>query len=807
MKRPTLFLLILFALLSSAISLGQELSISGFIDDSQGQPVSYATILLMKSQDSSVVKGVTTDEKGFFLLDRLSEDNYLVKVSFLGFNDVYKSVSLTENIDLKTIVLEESSEQLNEINIVAKRPTLKKEADRLVFNIENTALIEGNMFQVLKSTPGVLVLDNRIQVKNSTPTVYINDKKVHLNNEELIQLLEGSSANSIKSVEVITNPSARYDAKSGAVINIVMSKNLATGYRGNVFANYTQGVFPRYDGGMSHFFKNEKIDFFANYTYSDSKLNREQTDVVNYLDATNAIDQIFESDVNRVNRSRTHNFNFNFDYSIDANNTLSVSSNMLVLPYFKYQIENNTNVFDQDQSLDYFINAQNASDDTKYNLGFDLDYVHKFNSEGQRLSLNTHYTTYDYKRDQNVFSNYFDSDNTFLQETAFRTNNNQDTKIFTAQADYTLPIDDASQFEVGIKTSNIKNDSDITQFDIVSGQETIDPNNTDIFEYDESIYAAYINYSKDWDKLSLTAGLRAEQTNLEGLSVLDNIKNEQDYLELFPTTSLSYAFTDNFTLYANYKRSIQRPNYRDLNPFQFFLNDFTIVSGNPKLQPILVNHFVTGSSFYKYFSVEAYYITSENNIYELPRQDNVTNTITFQPLNFDKTTEFGFDFAVNFYVTDRWSIYAVTSFYNVEDSNTFDGSDVSQDLWSNYSILQNDWTFLKNQSLNANLTMYYIGKNIQGYRVIEDRIVSILSISKTLWNKRAVVSLSAEDLFNTQDYEESIRYLNQNRTATDNQDNRFIKLGFRYKFGNTNLSTNQRTKEQQETDRLEKDGN
>ncbi len=794
---------------STMTSMGQDLSISGTVVDESSESVSYTNVLLMKLQgdDYETYKGVSTDTKGEFKLNNLEVGTYKIQITFLGFEDFSKEIELSSSLNLGTIILKTSTENLGEVNIVARRPILKREADRLVFNIENTALIEGNMFQVLKSTPGILVLDNELQVKNSTPTVYINDKKVHLTSEELVQLLEGSSANSVKSVEVITNPSARYDASSGAVINIIMSKNLVTGYRGNVFANYTQGVFPRYDAGMSHFFKNDKINFFANYTYSDSKINREQTDVTNYLDANNAIDQIFESDVNRNTYSKTHSLNFNFDYSLDDNNTLSLSSNMLVLPFYEYFISNNTNVLQSDGTFDFLIDTQNGVDDTKYNLGFDLDYSHRFKKAGERLALNAHYTTYDYKRDQNVFSNYVDSDNMLFLNTAFRTDNNQNTTILTAQGDYTLPIDDSSLFETGAKISNIKNDSDITQFDIVGTQETIDPDNTDVFEYDESIYAAYVNYSKEWDKVSLTAGLRAEQTNLEGLSVLDNVKNEQDYLELFPTASLSYTINDDFTVYGNYKRSIQRPNYQNLNPFQFFLNDFTIVSGNPRLQPVIISHSTIGTSFYKYFTVEAYYKGAQNNIYEIPRQDNVNNIVTFQPINFEKTVEFGFDFAVYFNMTKRWSVYAVTSFYNVEDTNVFDGVSVTQDQWSNYSILQNDWTFLKDQSLSANLTMYYVGKNIQGYRIIEDRIVSVLSLSKSIWNKKAVISLSAEDLFNTQDYEESIRYLNQSRRATDNLDNRFIKLGFRYKFGNTGLETNQRTKNRQETDRLESSGN
>ncbi len=807
LNRPTSFLLIFCTLLSSTLSLGQELSISGFVDDLQGEPVTYANVLLMKAQDSTILKGVSTSEYGFFLLEGLSQDTYLLKVSFLGFKDVFKSVELKENIDIGTIILEENSELLNEINIIAKRPTLKKEADRLVFNIENTALTEGNMFQVLKSTPGILVLDNSIQVKNTTPTVFINDKRVHLNSDELIQLLEGSSANSVKSIEVITNPSAKYDGESGAVINIVMGKNMITGYRGNVFTNYTQGVFPRYDVGMSHFFKSNKIDFFANYTYSDSKINRDQKEVINFLDGNNDVNKTFQSFINRNTWSKSHNFNFNLDYALDENNTLGLSSNMLVLPYFKYFVNNNTSIFDANQSLDSYLKTNNLSNDDKYNLGFDLDYVHKFKKEGEKSSVNTHYTTFNYNRKQNVFNSYFDADDAFLQTTAFRTDNNQDTAIFTAKADFSTPIGKSANFETGLKASNIISKSDIMQFDIVNGQETIDPNNTDAFDYDERIFAAYVNYSKDWDKLSLIAGLRAEQTNVKGVSLLNNLTNKQDYLEWFPTASLSYTFTDNFTLYTNYKRSISRPNYQILNPFQFFLNDFTIVTGNPNLQPVLVNHAVIGTSLFKRLTIESYYKIYNDNIFELPRQDNQNNTITYTAVNLEKTTEYGFDFSTYFDVIPNWSVYVVTSFFNIKDEGVFDGNLVDKMLWSNYSVLSNDFSLLKDRSLNANLTFAYVGKQINGLREVDPILISDFTISKTIFNKKGTISIAVADLFNTQDFEIRNRYLNQSSSSFSDIDNRHIKFGFRYKFGNTNLTTNERTKEQQETDRLEKKEN
>ncbi|MGC1633677.1 MAG: outer membrane beta-barrel family protein [Gelidibacter sp.] len=805
MKPHICICLFLCAVLSTTVGFSQQHSVSGLVHDREQQPVAFAHVILMKAQDSSIVRGVSSNDKGFFMLDKLTSDRYLFKFSFMGYMDIYKSVLVDQSVEMGTVVLQEASEQLDEINIIVKRPTLKKLADRLVFNIENTALIEGTMFEVLQSTPGILVMDNNIQVKNATPTVYINDKKVHLSGEELVQLLQSSSANSLKSVEVITNPSAKYDASSGAVINIVMSKNLVTGYRGNVFGNFTQGVFPRYDAGMSHFFKNEKIDFFANYTYSQDKINRDQDEIVNYLDTNNRIDEIFKSTTNRNTWSKTHNFNFNFDYNINEKNTLSLSSNMLVLPYFDYKIKNNTNVFDANQNLNYYFDANNISKDDKYNLGFDLDYIHQFEKSGEKLSVNAHFTTYDYDRNQNVKSSYFANDGSFLDTSAFRTDNHQDTEIYTAKIDYNLPIDDSANLEIGGKGSNIKTTSNITRFNSVNGTEIIDLNNTDAYDYDESIYAGYVNFSKDWEKLNFTAGLRAEQTTTKGYSIFDNVTNTQDYLEWFPTASLNYAFSDNFSLYSNYKRNIQRPDYQDLNPFQFYLNDVTVVTGNPDLQPIIMNRAILGTSLLKgRYTVEAYYKTSENNIFELTLQDNVNKRITYTPFNLKSTIEYGFDFITYFNPIENWSVYFVTSFYNTRDQGTINGLEYEKDLWSNYSALSNDITFLKDRSLNANLSLIYMSKTIRGFTEINEVLFSTLTISKTILKNKASVSLVISDLFNKQDFTFNSRYLHQNNTTFYDQDTRTVKLGFRYKFGNTNLKTNERVTSQQETERLEK---
>ncbi len=802
MRTTISYILYIFIFLISTITFSQEFSVSGKVEDINKHPISFANVIVMTQQDSTFVKGNSTENNGVFKLSALEKGNYILKVSFIGYKEVYKSFNLETDLVLDTITLKEDAQALETIELTYKKPTIKKTADRLTFNIENSALIEGTMLQVLKSTPGILVLDSGISMKGTEPTVYINNRKVQLSSDDLIQLLESSSANSIKSIEVITNPSAKYDAESGAVVNIIMSKNLITGYRGSVFTNYTQGVFPIYNAGTSHFFKNKKISFNVNYNYTKSKINRDNDDAVNFLDANNSIDQIWNSNINRNTWSETHNLNFNFDYFIDENNTLSLSSSTLYLPYYKYSISNNTVI--RNNNLDFLsrFEADNLSRDNKYNIGFDLDFVRQL-KKGQ-LAFNSHYTTYNYERFQVVESDFFDVNNAFINSSAFNTKANQDTNIFTSKLDYSLPINDTSNFEAGVKFSNITTKSDVSQFDIDlnTGNQQIDLQNSDVYNYDENVFAAYSNYSSNTDIWSLSFGLRVEQTNIEGKSILTNQTNTQDYLEWFPNASIQHNIEDGFNLYINYKRSLARPSYTDLNPFRFFLNDNYIVTGNPNLQPTFLDHYVIGTTLFEIFTIEAYYQNYDGNISEIPRQNNDTNIVEYISVNFDKTVEFGFDFSTGFNITDRWYIYAVTSFYNIEEETDFGNGFVRQDQWSNYSILQNYITFLKDKSLNASLTLTWVGKNLQGFQAVEDRLFSELSISKTILNKKGIISLSASDLFNFQDSESSTRYLNQFSSSFTDLDNRYIKLGFRYKFGNTKLETNERIKEIEETERL-----
>lgn len=790
-----IFSIILISLFTTSLY-SQTFTVSGRIIDATNNPVAYTNILLLKASDSTIVSGTTSDEEGVYLFDDIVPNTYILKASFISYKDNYSYITVNSNTVVPALVLEESIETLSEVELVYRKPTLKREVDRLVFNVEKTALSEGNLMEVLRNTPSVLVMDDAITVKGSEPTVYINDRKVHISSSEIVELLQGTSASNIKSVEVITNPPARYDAESGVVLNIVMAKNLVSGYNGSVFSNATQGVFTKFNHGMSNYFKGKNVSLFANYSYNDKKEDRVDLETIDFPT------KYWESDIDRNTWSETHNLNVNFDWDVSDKTTVSFSTNTQLLPYFKYVTKSNTQIFPVILNDVSRFRSFNLSKDKKQNLGFDFDIIHNYDS-GAKLSFNSHYTTYDYRRKQNVTSDYFLGDNSFSINNTFRTRSDQDTEILTSQVDYVLPLGEASTFEIGAKFSNVISGSDIKHYDLLGGSEVLNNARTDTFDYDEKVYAAYLSYETNSKKWSLSTGLRLEQTNIESLSAASQTNN-QDYLEWFPTVNIGFQASEKISIYTNYKRSIDRPSYSYLNPFRFYLNDNTYVTGNPELKPVFIDQYKFGISFNNMFVIESYYKKYDNNIFELPIQDNINNTLAHTSLNIDYTEEIGIDFEAYFNVIDRWTIYFGTSFYSYKDYATIEGVNLTKGRWSNYTIFQNNFSLLKDNSLTASLNLDYAKKNVQGLQLIDSRLMTNISLRKTILKGKGSLSLIVSDLFNKEDFTWTTKFADQNNTTFVNLDNRYVKLGFRYRFGNTKLSTNERTTSIDERDRLNK---
>ncbi|ULC58255.1 TonB-dependent receptor [Flaviramulus sp. BrNp1-15] len=797
-----------FLFLFSSFCISQEYSITGNLEDINNNPIAYANVVLLELEDSIPVEGTTSDDSGNFTFNHINKGVYLLKISFLGFEEYNSQINLDKNIVLETIILKENLQELEDVTVVAKRPTIKRMVDRLVFNVENSTLSNNNVLDVLKQTPGVLVYDGKITVKQSTPVVYINDRRVHLSSSEVQQLLEGTSAGNAKSIEVITNPPAKYEAEGGAVLNIVTSKNIVAGYNGSVFGNYKQGSeFPKYTFGTSHFFKAKKLNTYLNYSVSPRKDYRNNTEYVNFIE-NDEFTTSWETDYKRVRRSENHNINANIDYDIDDNNQIGFSTNMLVVPRegTKTNINSLTEVFDANKNLDSTFFTNNRAVDETFNFAFTLDYTHRFKKEGEKLSVSLHNTYYDSSNFQDVNTDYNLPDQTLLRTNKFQTFTSQEIKLYTGQVDYELPINDSSQFEAGLKVSNINSTSILDQFIFKNDVKEEDLDNSDTFLYDELNYAAYTSYSKDWDKWSLKLGLRTELTDIKGNSISTNLVNSNNYIKFFPSLHVLNRINDKNEIYFNYKKRIYRPRYSQLNPFKFFLNDNTYVTGDPNLKPQIDDVFTLGYTFNQKFTFEAYYRYEDDPAIEIMFQDNENKTLKNINTNIDNSVSYGLDFMTFTGIVNNWDLYVLSSvfyydnkFFAIESNNQL----YNTEKWSVYAQIINYISLLKDKSLNAEISYLYISPFIEGASEVGVRSSLDINFRKILWNNRASISLGIVDVFNKQNFTETTKYLNQDALLKSRMENRLFTFGFNYKFGNFRLNINKKEIELNERDRLD----
>jgi outer membrane receptor protein involved in Fe transport len=790
----------------------QNLTLSGKVIDTNNSPVPYANIILLMDADSTVLNGTASDENGFFKIDNLKIGSYQLKITYLGYKPYIQNIQFDGSSDSITITLEESTEALSDVLIVAQRPTVRRLADRLVFDVENSTLSNANVFDVLKYTPGVFVDNGVITVKNSEPIIYINDRRIYLTSTEVQQLLEGTSATNVKSIEVITNPPAKYDAEGGAVINIITSKNIVSGYNGSVFGNYKQGFeFPKYSVGTSHFFKSNKLNSYLNYNASPRKDFRHNDEFVNFFDSNHINTFSWETDYNRIKKSSDHNLNANIDYDFNEYNSLGFTSNIIISPRqsTKKNATSLTEVFGLGAVLDSLFNTSQQSVSEVKNLAFTLDYIYKFKRHGEKISLTTHYTNYEYFDFQNVDTDYFfPNGHTPFRNNRFQTFSKQYIKLYTAQIDYELPIKNTSKLEVGAKTSSIDSESVLNQFNFENAEKIEDLQNSDTFLYDEMNYAAYISYSKDWKHWSLQTGLRTEYTKINGYSLLNTELSKSDYVKLFPSIYILNHLNDNNSIYFNYKKRIYRPRYNELNPFKYYFNDNTYSTGNPNLKPQIDDVITLGYTFNKNYTFELYYRHEASPTMEVTYQDNQESVLKYVNTNIKYSISYGMDFTTYTKIAPRWYLYALSSvfyydnkFFALESNNEL----VSNDKWSLYAQINNYFSFLKDESLNLDISYNYISPIADGPRIISKRSGFNVNLKKSLWKDRADINIGIEDVFNTQNYVTTTKYLNQDVTFNSKMENRLFVFGFSYKFGNIGLKTNQRQTDLEELKRLNKE--
>ncbi|NND79409.1 MAG: TonB-dependent receptor [Maribacter sp.] len=800
-----LYLLLAVLFTNTIPMIAQSYEVSGTVRDGENKDIPFATVFLLQVADTTILKGVSADENGRFAIQDVLPNIYLIQASYIGKSSDIIGIDVSKDIKIGTLIISQNVENLDEVVVATSKPMIERKADRLIFNVENTVISQGSSWNVLKRTPGVIATEEELQVRNQAATVYINDRKVQLSSQEVRDLLENYSAENIKLVEVISNPPARYDAEGGPVLNIVTNKNITLGYKGNVNSTYTQGIFPKYTLGTSHFYKTKKFNLFASYTHGPRKDFRNTTSETNFINDTGIFSR-WKTDFDKTSKAKTHTAQLNLDYDIDDRNEINFASTVLVSPNKTYDNLQFTDMRNAQNELDStFITQSNLIEDKK-NYSVDLTYKHKFKEQGS-LQLNGHYTKYDFAISQDARSDYFDSDNQYIRTFAFFTDAAQDTEIYTTQLDISTLIGSVD-IETGIKGSFINSSSGIDYFNSTNGSRVFIPNQSDNYLYDEKVFAGYFSISKDWGKLGLKAGLRAEQTNSSGFSVSLSEINDLNYFELFPTLHLLYSPHDSHSLSFDYSRRLTRPRYEDLNPFRYYINENNFSEGNPNLLPNFSHNFNLNYTLKGEYFFDFYYRDNGNYISTLAFQDNENFILRDITQNVLESTSYGFDFNYGKTVTDWWYLYSYISIFhedetfialesnNQEVTNTVNGAYI--DL-TNYLNLSEDGTF------KGEIGVTYLSGFLEGSYRLEETTNLTLGLRKTLWNKRALVSLQVNDLLNKANSRVYSKYLNQDNAYFARPETQYVRLGLTLNFGNFRLEDNQRAIDKIERERLNDD--
>lgn len=803
----TNFIGILF-LLTPLVLLSQEFRISGYVKNQDATVLPFANVFLLSTKDSTIIKGDSADDQGYFVLKNVPKGLYLLKASYFGSQTSIIAIDIANNINIGALVMEKSEEVLDEVTVTAERPTLERKPDRIIFNVENTSISQSSSWDIIRNTPGVINAQNGLQIRGQGATIYLNNRKLQLSTDEIQSFLESLSGTNIKSIEVIPNPPARYEAEGGPILNIITAKNLVPGYKGSVNANYAQSIFAKYSFGTSHYYKTDKLSLFANYTINPRKDFKSVNGDINFIGQDNSTFAEWETDLEKTTNSLAQNANFILDYRINENDNLNFTSYLGFSPDKRTSNTVATEMRNASQQLDSTLATTSRIVNDNINLGLDATYEHQFKKEGSQLTANIHYTKYTDDGQQGVASRYSSPAGLPLNGIDFFTESNQEIDIYTGQLDFVSPIGKAS-LETGGKFSRIFSSNTYDFFDIEGGQAIRNTTFSDNFEYKELVYAGYVSILQNWDKWALKIGVRGEQTDVEGISIsLDNTNN-QNYFELFPSFYLLHNVTEESSFSFDYSRKLQRPDYQDLNPFRLFLNENDFNEGNPNLRPNFSHNFNLNYSLKDTYFFDIYYRDNGEYISVLSFQDNENQVLRQIDQNVDSSISYGLDFTISTAVSKAWYLYAYSSIFS--ESETFLALESDNELVTNkvegiYVSLNNYLSLSKDGTLNGEVNFNYLSTFIFGSYVQSDPTTVLnVGLRKSLWDKRAIISLTAEDILGQANPRYTSRYLNQDNSYRPVLETQFVRLGFKYNFGNFKLGDNERTLDKQERDRLKSD--
>ncbi|WPU95469.1 TonB-dependent receptor [Mucilaginibacter sabulilitoris] len=755
-----------------------------------------ATVVLLKAADSSVVRSSLANKNGVFDFTGITADTYLLLATSIGCNKVYSGpykVLNGQSVIAPNMFLKLINNQLQEIKVVARRPYIEVKPGKIVLNMQTSITAEGNsVYDVLRQSPGVHVNsgNDALIISGRQPAlITIDGKPTNLTGDDLVNLLRGMQSNNIDQIEMITSPSAKYDASGGGIINIIQKKGTNIGTNGTFTAGAGYGKYYKSRAGVIFNNRTDKLNVFGNYTFEGNKTNRyiNTNRNIKYNDTLSN----YNVDYNNIQKSFIHNFKLGADYAISPKQTIG----FLVSGIFRqddFLKDNNLKISNQNR-LDSVIIAKSDLDRGTSFLNYNINYNGLLDKSGKNLSADVNYSTYNRHSDEYITNNFYTPTGARYRDSLQLENlSPSDIRIWTSKIDYVNPLSKTARLETGVKYNHIQSNNNLIFGPLVNSVYQADPNYTNRFIYTEIVSAGYLNYINKIGKFDITAGLRAEKTNSKGRSIgiagAPSVTNQNSYFNLFPQAQLNYQLNKKNAFSLSYNRGIHRPDYQDINSFLYYTDLYDYVSGNPNLKPEYTSAVQLSHTYNDTFISTLYYNVT-NDAYDFPvyeQNDSSKVNITIRR-NFGRIFVYGATFYAPVQFNSWWNAsFNLDASYQRYVAYAVNGNfnKGMQDI-----IFNTTQNFTLNSTILAELSGRYESPTLYGVNQIRQSYTVNAGISKQIFNKRGSLKLNVIDIFNTDRERYRILYQNVDLSGLNKRETRRVMLNFTYRFGKSSIKS------------------
>lgn len=753
-------------------------------DKNTNQPLEYTTIVLQPIKTKKVTGGIT-NAKGEFNVEVI-EGEYNITIEFLSFKPyTIKNKNITTHTNLGVIKLEEDSQSLREVEVIAEKSTVEIRLDKKIYNVGKDMTVKGgNAADVLDNVPSVSVdVEGNVSLRgNDNVRILIDGKPSGLVGLSSTEALRQLPADAIQKVEVITSPSARYDAEGTAgILNIILRKGKNLGYNASV--NLNAGYPDNFSISTNQNYRGKKVNIFSNigYNYSDAPGNAINN--TEYLSATSPY-KFLEEDRKFDRQANGINLNGGIEFFIDDKSTLTTS-----IVYRKSdedsKINNYTDYFNASKLLtrkNERIELENENDNT---IEFSANYTKNFSKDGHKLTIDLQ------AQNSNEDANSSITDNDIFPSITSpvydRTSTNESEKSYLAKLDYILPIGENSQFEFGYKSDFNKNNTDYVVEELINNTWINDLNFSNELVFDENVHAVYTQYGSKKGKFSYLFGMRYEYSDVNISLKTTNENFDKNYDGFFPTANFSYELTDDQNVTFGYSKRLRRPHGRQLNPFKSKTSETNIFVGNIDINPTYTNAYDLGylKRWGKFsLNTSVYYNHSTGNFemvtYESGNTYNGLPILIRTFINLSTNDRYGYELTASYNPYEWLRLNGSFNMFKSITDGEYEGKSYDSEDVSTVARFNSRITLPK--KIDFQTTVMYRGPQEGAFTNAKGMFTANLAFSKDVMNDNGTIALNISDLFNTRKREMTSK---TDRTITDSEfqwRERQTMLSFTYRF-------------------------